>query len=290
MTSFNSDDQPPFDVDISLRCPEPTDEQRLKIAELRKAIETDELYPNHLDWADDQQLLRFLIARNFNVQQSTELIQGALKWREKRQPSKIDQVEGWDVKMGQESETGKIYCPGHDRWGRSVLVFDNTVQNTPHIDDHMTFLAWNLEFAIKLMPPTVDKYLVFMHLENFSFWNTPPFASTRETIHMLCNCFPERLGHCIAYQPPAIFRTFFNTVKGFLDPKTAGKMIFVIGDVSEGSENDLLMKSIIGDDWKKLTGAEEPVLNPNTSPGYDHEKFWPTVLQRLDAYNSNKQK
>eukprot|EP01034_Spumella_vulgaris_P023948 gene23948-30232_t len=185
--------------------------------------------------------------------------------------------------MSKESETGKIYCPGYDKWGRSILILDNTVENTKSIDDQMTFLAWNLEFAIKMMKPNVDKYLVFMHLSNFSFFNTPPLASTKETINMLCNCFPERLGHCIAYQPPTVFRIFFNTVKGFLDPKTASKMVFIIGDVSEGSENDLLLKSIVGDDWKALVGVEQPIAIKGNSPGYHHEKHWPTVIERLSS-------
>jgi hypothetical protein len=102
----------------------------------------------------------------------------------------------------------------------------------------MTFLAWSLELAIRDMPPFVDKYVVFMHLENFSLWNNPSFSATTETIHMLCDCFPERLGHCICFQPPGIFIPVFNAVKGFIDPKTVSKVKFVYGDISEGSEND----------------------------------------------------
>jgi hypothetical protein len=325
---------PPFDPDVHLNCPEPTLDQQLAINNFRTALEELDLYQQHKEWADDRQLLRFLIARNFNQKASFDLMIEALKWRDKRQPGRIEKQENWERKMSKESETGKIYCPGYDRWGRSVLVFDNTVQNTPHVDDHMLFLAWNLEFAIKMMQlspgatgttvpakpdgTTVasssksmdagaenseksdisaksanksipDKYLVFMHLTNFSFFNTPPLQSTRETIHMVCTCFPERLGHCIAYQPPAIFKAFFNTVKGFLDPKTANKMVFIVGDVSDGSENDLLMKRIIGNNWKTLTGAEQEVVKPGNSPGYHHEKFWPTIRYRLDQYEQQEE-
>ena len=310
MASFVDGEVPPFDTSVHLFCPEPTDEQQRAINEFRQALEEVDLYHQHREWADDRQLLRFLIARNFNQKASFDMIVEALKWREKRQPSRIESQSGWEEKMSKESETGKIYCPGHDRWGRSLLVFDNTVQNTPHVDDHMLFLAWNLEFAIKMMTlspaisakrereanglpsggPVPDKYTIFMHLTNFSFFNTPPLQSTRETIHMVATCFPERLGHCIAYQPPAVFKVFFNTVKGFLDPKTANKMVFVIGDVSEGSENDLLMKRLIGDNWKTLTGAEQEVVRRGNSPGYNHEKFWPTVRKRLDQYEQESGK
>lgn len=280
---------PPFDKDIHLRIVEPTEDNVSKIQEFRNALASHKmasLYEAHRDWADDTQLQRFLIARGYNLAKSVEMIIEALQWREKRKPSEIDTQEGWEERMSRESETGKIYCPGHDRWQRPVLIFDNTVQNTPHVDDHMTFLAFNLEFAIKTMPLEVDKYLVFMHLENFSFFNIPPFAATRETIQMMCTCFPERLGHCIAYRPPGIFRTFFDTVKGFLDPRTVSKMVFITGDVSDGSENDKLLKKLIGDDWKVLTGAEQPRVDDKTSPGYVHHKYWPTVVERLEGAKS----
>eukprot|EP01031_Cornospumella_fuschlensis_P028991 gene28991-34991_t len=280
---------PPFDQSIHLLTTVATEDNIAKIQEFRNALANHKmahLYERHKSWADDVQLQRFLIARGYNISKSLDMIVEALQWREKRKPSEIDSQEGWEEKMSKESETGKIYCPGHDRWKRPVLIFDNTVQNTPHVDDHMTFLAFNLEFAIKTMTPEVDKYLVFMHLENFSFFNIPPFASTRETIQMMCTCFPERLGHCIAYRPPGIFRTFFDTVKGFLDPRTVSKMIFITGDVSDGSENDKLLRKIIGDDWKVLTGAEQPRVDDKTSPGYIHHKYWPTVVQRLEVIRS----
>ena len=63
-------------------------------------------------------------------------------------------------------------------------------------------------------------------------------------------------------------------------------MIFITGDVSDGSKNDLLLKEIIGDNWKVLTGAEQPVLQVTStpsSPGYDHAKMWPAFLERVKA-------
>ena len=151
----------------------------------------------------------------------------------------------------------------------------------------MQFLSWNLEFATKLMPSHADKYVVFMHLANFSIWNVPPMASVTETIHMLCNCYPERLGHMIAFLPPFYFNVFYKTIWYLLDEKTAAKVIFISGDVSEGSENDLKLKEVIGDHWRDLTGAEKPVLSPGCSPGYKHDEYWPTVAERIDALQQN---
>ena len=117
-----------------------------------------------------------------------------------------------------------------------------------------SFLAFNLELACEIMMSTqkevlstqkeivstqkegqlstqkvVDKYVVFLNLENFSFFNSPPISSINETIHMLVNCYPERLGHLIVYKPPYIMYTVYNTIKGLIDAKTLSKIHFVSG-------------------------------------------------------------
>lgn len=281
----------PFDASIHLLTPLPIDSEKEQIAELRAKLveEQNDLLLEHQDWANDTQLLRFLIARNFNLKASFELITEALKWRSLRQPARVEQTVNWEERMSKESETGKISLPGLDKWGRSVVIFNNTVQNTDSVDDQMTFLAWNLELATRLNQPYADKYLVFMHLNNFSIFNNPPFRATKETIQMLSKCYPERLGHCICYQPPTYFKIFFETVKVFLDAKTAGKVVFIIGDVSEGSANDLKMKELIGDNWKVLTGAEQEVLSPGCSPGFSHSSYWPDLMSRLKTVQQKEQ-
>jgi hypothetical protein len=51
---------------------------------------------------------------------------------------------------------------------------------------------------------------------------------------MVMNYYPERLGHCIMYKGPAVFGIFFNAIKKLVDPKTASKIVFINGDVSDG--------------------------------------------------------
>lgn len=281
-------EEPPFDKDIHLNTPNPTEEQELLVTEMSKRLESVDLYQRNTDWADRKQIMRFLIARNFDIEAALKMITEALTWRDKRKPhDMVDSFPEWEDKMSLENASGKVYIPGYDRWGRSLIVFDNQSQNTSSAEDHMNFLAFNLELSTRLMKSEVsDKYIIFMHLNGFSIFTAPSFSETVETIHMLTTCFPERLGHCVCYQAPMYFRTVLNMVKGFLDPKTVSKLIFISGDVSDDSENDKLMKKIIGDDWKVQTGAEQPVYVPKSSPGYDHKRYWPTVLDRIEKVKS----
>ena len=70
-----------------------------------------------------------------------------------------------------------------------------------------------------------------------------------------------------------------------IDPKTVSKILFINGDVSDGSENDIKLKNVIGENWKVLTGAEQLVHDYGSSPGYKHGDYWPTVTQRILKQN-----
>ena len=207
----NRDHDPPFDKTIHLLSPLIDDNSSAKIKELREMLLPLKLYHDYRNWCTDQQLQRFLIARQYEVKSSYDLMVAALNWRNCRVPPQgIESLPNWETKMSHESETGKIYVPGKDKYGRPVIVFDNSVQNTTSIDDQLSFVSFNFEYACRMMEPKVDKYVVFMNLEIFSLFNCPPMKSTKEVIFMLCSGYPERLGHCIAYKPPSIFKVVFN--------------------------------------------------------------------------------
>lgn len=201
----------PFDSAIHLKAPPAIGKNKERVLELLNLMKNGDKFDEL--WCTEHTITLFLIARNYDVQAAYTMMMFAGSWRNMRQAHLVELQPNWVTKMSKESETGKIWCPGSDQWGRPVVIFDNTVQNTNSVDDQMLFLAWCLEFAIKDMPEHTDKYVVFMHLRDFSFFNTPPFASTKETAQMLCNCFPERAGHIVLYQPPYIFEAFYNSIQ-----------------------------------------------------------------------------
>jgi len=94
----------------------------------------------------------------------------------------------------------------------------------------------------------------------------------------------------IAYQPPRAFYAFYSAIKGFMDPKTVSKIIFIGGDVSEGSENDQVLVELLGEDWKRLTGADQHRFEKHLSPGYLHRAYWPTIVAREQTVRDFEQK
>ncbi|KAL8153928.1 hypothetical protein V2J09_011688 [Rumex salicifolius] len=80
-------------------------------------------------------------------------------------------------------------------------------------------------------------------LIDFTGWsitNNLPIKTTRETINILQNHYPERLAVAFFYSPPRIFETFWKVVKYFLDTKTFERVKFVYQKNNESVE---LMKS-----------------------------------------------
>jgi len=122
--------KPPFDPNIHLKSIEPTQIHNIKINEFRKKLSENVLYHKHIHFCSDEQLMRFLIAKNFDLKKSSSLILDALKWRDLHSIENIETVVDWEQKFSKEGETGKIYNPGFDCWGRPIVVFDNAVQNT----------------------------------------------------------------------------------------------------------------------------------------------------------------
>lgn len=219
-------------------------------------------------------LHRFLMARNLDLAKAKAMARNAIMWRQRRAPRRVRVVD-----IEPEAVTGKCYNPGFDRHGRPVLVLDNTKENTWNIDQNMTHLAWQMERCVRQMGGGVQKILVFIKLEEFAFRTIPPLAVTKETIQMLSNYYPERLGHCVLFKGPRVFSMFFDSVKHFIDRKTASKAIVVKGNTRVGSVNDNMLIDLIGDDWRTLTGVNQPVYNPGCSPGYDHAKEWLKVQE-----------
>ena len=96
-----------------------------------------------------------------------------------------------------------------------------------------------------------------------------------------CSFFSDACRSCCRY----------HTIKSLIDKRTRKKIVFIHGDVSDGSKNDAKMRYLIGPDWKKITGAEQPTVEKLVfsekygkeipqSVGYDHDVYWKELIER----------
>jgi len=125
----------------------------------------------HAAWMTDQRLTCFLVARKFSRDAAASLLASTLAWRDVRNPTWVcdDPTAARSVAFERENATGKIRVPGVDRWGRAVLCFDNSCQNTNDRTGQMEFLAYSLALCGRTHRPGRDKLVVVMNLEKFSY-------------------------------------------------------------------------------------------------------------------------
>ena len=280
-----------------------TEKESICLSEFQEAAQRLEVVkenPDFLSFTEKEVLIRFLIARDWQVKKSLKMLLEALRWRSRRPSHRWCLANDPDrCKLFRyHASLGKIYVPGVDIHGRPVMVFDNSKENSNSADEMMQFLAWNMEFCRRTAQAPADKIMLFMHLTDFSFFNQPPMAVTKETITILSIAFPESLGTCVILNAPAAFRLFWNAVSRLIDPKTRSKVFMLSGDISDGSKNDNMMQQIVGPNWKKLTGAGQPIHDSaystkaskviDASPGFELNTYWKSVMERETSWEQEK--
>jgi hypothetical protein len=82
-----------------------------------------------------------------------------------------------------------------------------------------------------------------------SVLNAPPMKTSMDTLAIMQNHYPERLGCAILFAPPKLFQVFWAVVHPFLDARTAAKIHFV--DVATQHGRDELA-SLFGPALAKL--------------------------------------
>ena len=110
-------------------------------------------------------------------------------------------IEAWSAKLEKHRSCNRFERSHLNRIpSLAIIIFDNVVQDTTDVDTHMRFLVWHMERSIRLMKPEVEKHVVFIHLEGFSLFNSPPMDETKRTILILSRHFCERLGNIVFYK------------------------------------------------------------------------------------------
>ena len=157
-----------------------------------------------------------------------------LKWRARTRP---DSITWRDV--AKEGSTGKQYVPGVDVKGRNVLVMRPGRENSKEHAGNIRFLVYMLEKATwredaPEHPPlgqaadhSSEKLVILIDFSGWTLSTAPPMKTSKETLSILQDHFPERLAVAVCYNPPCIFAVFWKAISPFIDPVTYRKIRFV---------------------------------------------------------------
>jgi hypothetical protein len=205
-----------------------------KLASLRAALK---LTPGSAAalFCTDACLCRFLRARAWSVEKAAAMIEASLAWR------KTSGVEALRYASAAQAEcaTGKMTrFSTRDRAGRRVLLMRPRLENTKVASGQIASLTWNVEAVVRSMGPdttprgagvslAAEQMTLVIDFRDYSVWNAPPAATSKATLSILQNHYPERLGSAILLNPPTLFYALWAILGPFVDPKTKAKVHFI---------------------------------------------------------------
>ena len=206
-------------------------------------------------WLTRECLLRYLRASKWNEAHAITRLQATLIWRRefKAESFTADYIS-------QENETGKQVIFGYDNEGRPCLYLNPHKQNTKGREKQMQHLVFMLERCIDLIPPGQETLAILVDFKQSRKGENPSVAQGRQTLSILQNHYPERLGNACVKNVPWIVWGFFKLINPFIDPLTREKMKFDV-------------------DMRKVVPPEQlmQVYGGDVEFEYEHGVYWPAL-------------
>mmetsp|Transcript_40396 Transcript_40396/g.114370 ORF Transcript_40396/g.114370 Transcript_40396/m.114370 type:complete len:269 (-) Transcript_40396:1339-2145(-) len=247
-----------------------SEEQKRKINDLRARVKGEaEKSPALQAWLTDITLLRYLRARSWDLGRAEEMLTATLAWRETIKPEEIR----WET-IEAEAKTGKLFnMELQDNEGRHVLVMRPACENTSSHEGQIRNLIYMMETTC--FQADEDESVQITILQDFvgySLRNAPPMKTTRETLAILQNHYPERLKASLMYRAPSMFSMLWRGISPFIDPVTYKKIIFL----EKGSKEKEAMGKYF--DMEHL----EPAFGGSGPPAFSLEEY-AARMKSIDA-------
>ncbi|KAM5467406.1 Phosphatidylinositol transfer protein (PITP) [Microsporum audouinii] len=211
-------------------------------------------------------LLRYLRATKWNVTSAESRLQATLTWRRE-----YGVKEHTPEYISIENETGKQVILGYDIHARPCLYLNPSKQNTEHSPRQIEHLVFMIERVIDLMGPGQESLALLVNFKETSSGQNATLSQGRQTLGILQNHYPERLGRALVTNMSFFILGFFKLITPFIDPLTREKLKF----------NEDMRQHVPPSQLLKITGGDVQFE-------YDHSVYWPALnalaAQKREAY------
>ncbi|XP_059067006.1 uncharacterized protein LOC131075952 isoform X1 [Cryptomeria japonica] len=197
--------------------------QSYVVKERRKTLRTQS-YNFHLSFAaDDATVMRFLRARDFNVQKASQFFLKYLNWRRAFVPlGYIPESE-----VCNELEKKKIFIQGFDKQGHPIGVILAARHNSDRdLEEFKRLVVYGFDKICACLPSEQEKFTIIADLEGWGYKNTD-IRAYLAALEIMQNFYPERLGKVLMIHVPYLFWAAWKIVYPFIDNVTKKKIIFV---------------------------------------------------------------
>jgi hypothetical protein len=243
-----------------------THTQQESLLALTAEVDKLPLAPKQRQFCDVPCLLRYLRARDYNVKKALKLLSGSLEWRAKMNPDRLDAR-----KLETEAKEGKLFQHGFDKLNRPLVYM---IPGRSFSKDHpsgVQLLIYTMERAIQAIPQGGEQLVWFIDFKGFTKENSIPISVAKETLDILANQYPERLGACFFIDTPQIFNMFYRAITPFINSVTRQKVHFVNGTMEE--KKKILMQYFDVDQLSKKYGG-------TTDYDYVHDVYWKEEMEK----------
>jgi hypothetical protein len=165
-----------------------------------------------------------------------------------------------------ENATGKMYVRGFDREGNPLIYLRPANENTKDHDGNIKHLVYTMERAVACMDAAGQgntKLSLVIDYGGYTSSHMPTMKTSKETLNILQNHYPERLRTAYCIRAPFVFYAFFKMVSPFIDPVTKKKISMIKNSELGKAECQLnreisqsvLEKSVGGTDERPFNSA-----------------------------------
>lgn len=274
--------------------PNINDTQLKAVNELIELVENQNLIINIDKEHEFLKLLRFLRARNFNVQKSFQMLKADVGWRISKNMLELRKENASDVLGNCDIEYVCKYFPvwiqGFDKQRRPVSYrqFGHleiwNVLKVINMDQLLRFHAWETEQALRIMYEEGKKsncnIETFVTIVDAKDWGmrlatSDAFTFIRGMASTDSDHYPERLGLLMVINAPSALAFAWRIIKGFLDDIQRAKIkIFA----SPNEWQPQLFEIIDKDQIPEMYGGTSPnpvlanaikLMNPPTNSDID---------------------